>query len=134
MRTWVAALLMLLTPVAALAEGEISQEQLQRMYDNVVAQLRAAQERRNELATEKEKLLAKVSELQKRLAESRGDAASLAASTFQLRAEYGAFQDFLRHNPAISLRWQWHMKKDILSAAETIVDQLGADWPFSALR
>src|ERR1035437_8867148 len=86
------ALLLCCLCTTVLADGEASADQLQRMYDNAVAQLREAQNRRNQLAVDNEKLAARVSELEKRLTEARADAATLTEKTFRVRAEYGAFQ------------------------------------------
>lgn len=128
-RLIVAGLLLSLTP-QVWAEGETNPEQLQRMYDNAVGQLRAAQERRNELAKENEKLTASVTELEKRLAEAKTDIASMTEKSFRLRAEYGAFQDFLRRYPAIDARWRGYMRQD-MAVVDNVLDQLNSDWPFA---
>lgn len=127
MRKVTGVILLLAMAAPVWAEGE---DQLQRMYDNALAQLRAAQERRNELAKENEKLTASVADLEKRLAEAKTDLASMTEKSFRLRAEYGAFQDFLRRYPAIDARWRSYMRQD-MHASDNVLDQLNSDWPFS---
>src|SRR5688500_12547765 len=55
------------SPAAALAQENPNPEQLKKAYDAALEQLKAAQERKNQLAAENEKLAATVAELQKQL-------------------------------------------------------------------
>jgi hypothetical protein len=57
----------------ALAQDANNPEQLKKLYDDALAQLKAAQDRKNELATQNEQLTAKVAELQKQLDQARGE-------------------------------------------------------------
>jgi len=60
----------------ARAQDEPKPDQLKRMYDDALAQLKQAQDRKNELAAENDKLNAKLTDLQKQL-----DAASAPLAT-----------------------------------------------------
>lgn len=109
--------------------GEVNADQLKRMYDDAVQQLRAAQDRRNELAKENEKLTSQNRELQKQVVDARADAQALTDRTFKMRAEYAAFVDFLKRYPAIDARWRVFLRRDLLSGMDGVLDQLNSDWP-----
>src|ERR1700733_14561030 len=60
-------------------------EELNRKYQDALAQLKAAQNRKNELANENDKLTARLADMQKQLDESHRQSAAFAQQTFQLR-------------------------------------------------
>ena len=113
------------------AQEGLSSDQLRRMYDDAVAQLKTAQDRRNELAREVEKLRGRITQLedsQKELEKVKAATYALADETFQARSEHAAFHDFLTSNPSIRLQWRAYVGNDLpgmLSSA----DPLGVDWP-----
>ena len=92
------------SPVMAQSE-ELSNDQLRRMYDDAVAQLRAAQDRRNELARENERLQAQVAEVQQELARAKEDSKRISDETYHVRSERSAWQEFLRLHPVIWSQW-----------------------------
>lgn len=115
-----------------LAQEGLSSEQLRRMYDDAVVQLKTAQDRRNELARENEKLRSRIIQLErdvKQLEQARAVANALADKTFQARSERAAFQEFLSANPIIRLQWQVFLAKG-MPGMPGAGDPLGADWPF----
>jgi septal ring factor EnvC (AmiA/AmiB activator) len=80
--------------------------------DDTLRQLRIAQDRKAELATENARLTARVAELEKQLKEQTVQAddckrqtAALARSTYFLRTHYAAWVQFLQFNPMIRLEW-----------------------------
>src|SRR5215203_3502348 len=85
---------------AAPARGQDA-EQWKKMYEGVIEQLKAAQERKNQLAAENEKLVQQLEAIKKELAAakvrvdelSRTDAGH-AEKTYFLRAHYMAWQAF----------------------------------------
>src|SRR5258708_34992366 len=86
-----------------LAEDEPKPDQLKQMYQDTLAQLKSAQERKTQLAAENEQLKAKVAELEKQLAATQAKSAELekqaagfAEKTFFLRSHYAAWQELLR--------------------------------------
>src|SRR5450432_3907409 len=70
-------------------------DELNRRLQDTLAQLRSAQDRKNELATENEKLTAHVADLEKQLADANRRAAKLSEDTFRLRSYYAAWQVFM---------------------------------------
>src|SRR5690349_21387598 len=96
-RTWAAATV-LLASTLALAQDAPKPEQLKKMYDDALAQLKAAQDRKTELAQQNEKLTAQIAEMTKELDRLRNEAVDLkrrdaetAERTFFLRSQYAAW-------------------------------------------
>src|SRR5258708_6417152 len=105
--------LFLIIPAGAFADEEVKPEQLKKMYDDALAQLKAAQDRKAELAKENDSLNAKVQELQKQLAIAQDQVQSLktevadnADRTYFLRAYHAAWQRFLARSPELMARWK----------------------------
>lgn len=127
----VAAGLIALEVPCTLAQDGLSSDQLRRMYDDAVAQLKTAQDRRNELARENEKLRSRISQLdqvEKELQQVQAAANTLADKTFQARSERATFQEFLTANPSICLQWQVFAGRSLLGTP-VYCDPWGVDWP-----
>lgn len=120
-------------PCALLAQDGLSNEELKRMYDDSVVQLKSAQDRRNELARENAQLKTRIAELEKSLEQTRAAADAVADKTYQARAQREAFADFLRANPSIRVQWQLFLERNLLvNPADG--DLLDRDWPLSSQR
>jgi septal ring factor EnvC (AmiA/AmiB activator) len=119
MRTYfwaAAAVLLLAVPASSFADDEVKPEQLKKMYDDALGQLKAAQDRKAELAKENESLTAKVADLQKQLAASQDQVLTLkrevadnADRTYYLRANHAAWQKFLDRYPEVMARWKLYL-------------------------
>jgi septal ring factor EnvC (AmiA/AmiB activator) len=125
-------------PIAK-ADDEPKPEQLKQMYENTLAQLKSAQERKTQLAAENEQLKAKVVELEKQMQAVATKAADLekqseayAEKTFFLRAHYSAWQDFLRRYPRMQIRWRVFLENDLLTPRNDLPVFVDPDWPWSA--
>ena len=128
---FVAAAVFALQAPCALAQDGLSSDQLRRMYDDAVVQLKTAQDRRNELARENEKLRSRLVQLeavQKELDKVQREANIVADKTFQARSEYAAFHEFLTANPLIRIQWRAFLGND-LPGVPSCGDPLGVDWP-----
>src|SRR3954466_3787836 len=104
----------------ALAQDGGNPEQLKKQYDDALAQLKAAQDRKNELAQQNEQLTAKVADLQKQLDQSRGEALELkrrdaesAEKSYFLRSHYAAWQGFVDRYPELKARWKRFLETDL---------------------
>jgi hypothetical protein len=117
--------------VAALQDG-LTQEQLRKMYDDALVQLKASQDRKSELAGENEKLQARVAELEKQLAEARTEIAEHAERTFIYRSQHAAWQTFLQRYPSLMRQWKLFLEAGILTAPNEIPQWMDPDWPLSA--
>jgi septal ring factor EnvC (AmiA/AmiB activator) len=122
--TFLAAIIALLLaiPASSFAEDEVKPEQLKKMYDDALGQLKAAQDRKAELAKENESLTAKVQELQKQLAAAQDQVQSLktevadnADRTYYLRAYRAAWQQFLARSPELLARWKNYLGHSALA-------------------
>lgn len=111
-----AAVVLFALPACAFADDEVKPEQLKKMYDDALGQLKAAQDRKAELAKENEALTTKVQELQKQLAAAQDQVQSLkhevadnADRTYYLRAYHAAWQHFLNRYPELMARWKVYL-------------------------
>lgn len=120
----------------ALAQDANNPEQIKKLYDDALAQLKAAQDRKNELATQNEQLTAKVAELQKQLDQARGEMLELkrqdaenAEKSFYLRSHHAAWQTFIDRYPELKSRWKQFLEKDVLAANNDLPKLVDPEWP-----
>lgn len=113
---WMWMVMLWIAPLA-LGQDSPQPDQLKKMYDDVLGQLRQAQDRKNELAAENDRLNSKVADLQKQLDaakmkidENTRDAAGFAEKTFFLRSQYAAWQEFIHHYPKLEAQWRLFME------------------------
>ncbi len=99
-------------------------DQLKKMYDDALVQLKSAQDRKNELAKENEDLKAKTEELTKDLAASQAQVQDLkrevadnAGKDFYLRAYHAAWENFLRQYPQVLAKWKLFMQSDVAAVS-----------------
>ena len=95
-------------------------EELKKSLADALNQLKAAQDRKNELATENEKLKAKIADQQKEFEESRRVAAECAQRTWYLRSHYAAWESFLTRYPRLKAQWEIFLEADPLSQPTTL--------------
>jgi predicted nuclease with TOPRIM domain len=109
-------------------------QQLQKMYDESQAQLRAAQDRKNELFVENQKLQKRLSELEEQLSATRGELETLENRAWFLREHYASWQDFVELNPPIRAMWQGFFNGALVTTPTLLTDLLGdGKWPFSSM-
>jgi uncharacterized protein YukE len=133
--TWIVAVAAVLAgtpPVASAFQDGLTQEQLKKMYDDALVQLKASQDRKAELAGENEKLQARLAELEKQLADARVELAGQAERSFFLRSHYAAWQQFLQRYPSLLQRWNVFLEADLLSAPNDPPQWHDPEWPLSA--
>lgn len=135
---WAVATLLAVATVGS-AQEVSKPEELKRMYDEALGQLKAAQDRKNELAKENERLTAKVDELQKDLAAAQAEAQDLkkqvaenADKTFYLRSFHAAWEQFMRQHPEMMAPWRAFIEDGTLSGPETTPQLIDPHWPLSA--
>ena len=122
----------------ALAQDANSPEQLKKLYADALAQLKAAQDRKNELATQNEQLTAKAADLQKQLDAARGEMLELrrldaenAEKSFYLRSHHAAWQAFVERYPELKARWTHFLEKDVLAAGNELPELVDPMWPMT---
>ena len=122
---------------ATTARGDdLKPEELKKAYDDALVQLKAAQERKNQLAAENEKLTAQLAELQKQIAqmtermeEMKRTDAEHAEKTFFLRSHYAAWQEFIRGYPELYERWRVYLGNDLLWTPRLLPEGIHLDLP-----
>jgi septal ring factor EnvC (AmiA/AmiB activator) len=129
-----------------LAQETPKPDQLKKMYDDALAQLKDAQNRKNELSGQNEKLKTantklteRVAELEKQLAAAGGQVAQLkeeqagwAEQTFWLRSHYAAWQAFIRLYPRMGVRWEYYLGNSFPGNGHEALGIYDPAWPFSA--
>jgi predicted nuclease with TOPRIM domain len=128
----------LLGSTYVLAQDANNPEQLKKLYNDALTQLKAAQDRKNELATQNEQLTAKVGELQKQLDQARSEMLELkrqdadnAEKSFYLRSHHAAWQTFVERYPELKMRWKQFLEKDVLAANNELPELLDPTWPLT---
>lgn len=106
----------------ASAEDKPNPDQLKKAYDDALVQLKAAQDSKNVLALENDKLVKQIEEMKKQLDGAQGQIDDLRRQvsdndqrTFYLRAYQGAWQNFLRAHPELLARWKAFLADDVLA-------------------
>ena len=139
-RTWAVVVLAGLAGGSAAgparAQENPNPEQMRKMYDDALQQLKAAQERKNQLAAENEKLGQQLEAARKDLAAAHGRLEELkrtdaehAEKTFFLRSHYLAWQQFARAYPDTAGRWRTFLESDSLVNPREPSSLFDRDWP-----
>jgi TolA-binding protein len=120
----------------ASAQEAPNPEQLRKMYDDAVGELRKLQGRINQLSGENEKLTAEVAQMKKQMAdmqarmdEMKRTDAEHAEKTFFLRSHYAAWQAFIHQNPDLKVQWKVFLGNDALSRPKALPDGIEPKWP-----
>jgi septal ring factor EnvC (AmiA/AmiB activator) len=123
-RFGVLAVVMLAT-AAVRADDKPNPDQLKKAYDDALVQLKDAQNSKNELAKENDRLNRQVDELKKQLSVAQHQVLDLEQrvaendeKTFQLRSFYAAWRTFLQVHPDLMSRWQRYLGDDALAAPQ----------------
>lgn len=120
---WISALLLFTSTVVAQDAGNV--EELRRMHQEAVTQLKAAQDRKNELAVENEKLTARIAELETELAQKNIQIAGFAERTWFLRMHYATWNRFIERYPELKARWQAFLAAGVLDLPSDLPDFAG---------
>jgi septal ring factor EnvC (AmiA/AmiB activator) len=133
-----AALALILSATFAFAQDAPKPEQLKKMYDDALSQLKAAQDRKTELAQQNEQLNAKLGELTKELDRLRGEMIDLkrrdaetAERTFFLRSQYAAWQSFLAGQPGMKARWEIYLDNALVTPRADVHSIVDPQWPLA---
>lgn len=97
-------------------------EQLQQLYDDALVQLKAAQDRKNELSIENERLAAQLAELQSELdivrtknRQLERGAAEFSTRNWFLRSHYESWLNFVGKYPRLKAEWEQFLDADVLT-------------------
>ncbi|MDB5327132.1 MAG: hypothetical protein JWM57_2701 [Phycisphaerales bacterium] len=99
-------------------------------YQDALNQLKAAQDRKNELATENQKLRQQIADQDKKSTQQAERMSTLENRAYYLREHYAAWQQFIEQNAAVRVMWTAYFSN--ADAGERVRDLLGdGHWPFS---
>lgn len=129
-----------------LAQETPKPEQLKKMYDDALAQLKDAQNRKNQLSGDNEKLKAantklaeRIAALEKQVAAAEAQVAQMkqeqaewAEKTFQLRAHYAAWRAFIKLYPRMGVRWEYFLGNSFPTGQPDELWHDDSAWPLSA--
>jgi DNA repair ATPase RecN len=131
-----AAILVLILASLSFGDDAPKPDVLQQMYKDTLAQLKTAQDRKNELAADNDKLTARISELEKQLADNqasidalRRERADFSSRNFTLRAWYAAWQGFLSDDSDLRARWNVFLDHSLLTYPASLPEIDDVDLP-----
>jgi predicted nuclease with TOPRIM domain len=136
--TLIALLISAAVSLAPIARGEDASapDQLKRMYDDTLSQLKDTQQRKTQLAADNEQLKAKVAELQQQLAaqqakmtELEKQRSELAEREFYLQSHYTVWQQFLHQFPLLEMKWKSFINTDLATPRTDQPTLLEPYWP-----
>jgi predicted nuclease with TOPRIM domain len=131
-RTILCLLVLSLSGTSALALQDAGNvEQLKKMYEDALQQLRVAQDRKNELAQENERLMARIGELEQKLSLMTAQAAEFHERTLFLRAHHVAWKRFLARDPELRARWQLFLERDGDAVPGERLELFDPAWPMT---
>jgi regulator of replication initiation timing len=120
----------LLCPVAAIAQN-VTLEQLQKSLDDANSQLKSAQDRKNELAQENQKLQKQLNDLRAEKDQLRQQLQTIENRAYYMREHYAAWQLFVEANPALRSMWVAYFTNPD-RVPNRAADLLGSgQWPFT---
>ena len=125
--------------LAATAPAQTVKPDDSKKYKDTLNELKAAQDRKAELATQNEKLAARVAELEKQLQaqsvqldEMKRQALAFADQTFFLRSHYEAWKHFIAANRAVKMQWEIFVQAVAsLNASPQPAIFMDPQWPLS---
>lgn len=119
---------MVLVSGVGMAQEPPKPEDLSRAYQDALGQLKAAQDRKNELAIENMQLVERIEDLQRQLTEARRRLDRVADQTFFYRSHYAAWQVFIHRQPALMARWSAFLQSNLLSLHDVPPELREIDW------
>ena len=113
---------------AAHAQNQPNPDEINRKYEDALNQLKAAQDRKNELANENEQLKARIAELEKQIQDAKRVEAEQAERTFRLRSHYAAWNNFIKRYPHLAERWRVFLDADLLAVPSQVMEPPEPEW------
>ena len=97
----------------AIAQDQNNPDVLRKELAETMSQLKAAQDRKNELANEYEKLKAQLAVIQKQLDDANRAVAENGERSYALRTQQAAWNAFLDRDPRLRARWELYLETSI---------------------
>jgi predicted nuclease with TOPRIM domain len=120
------AVLLLMTTGVLAVDDKPNPEQLQKAYDDALVQLKEAQNAKNDLAKENDKLAKQIEDLKKQLSVATARIGGLERQvaendekTFHLRSIYAAWKAYMKLHPDLLVSWRLYLGADALAAPDS---------------
>jgi hypothetical protein len=120
------AVLLLMTTGVFAVDDKATPDQLQKAYDDALVQLKEAQNAKNDLAKENEKLGKQIEDLKKQLGVATARIGGLERQvaendekTFHLRSIYAAWKAYMKLHPDLLVSWRLYLGADALAATDS---------------
>lgn len=108
---WVLTLILALgCSGVSFAQDNNNPEEIKKSLADALNQLKAAQDRKNELAKENEGLKTRIAELERQLGEQKQRTAELEDKTWFWRSHYFAWMKFIERYPKLLAEWKVFME------------------------
>jgi predicted nuclease with TOPRIM domain len=136
---WILVVALILSSSALMALGQEAPkyDELKKMYDDALVKMKNSQDAKAALAAEKDALAKQVEDLKKQLDavtkerdELQRQASTFAERTYNLRSYQAAWQDFLKHYPALQARWRAFLDAELLKSGNEPPVLIEPEWPF----
>jgi len=115
---------------ASFGQDGASLDQVKKNLQDALTQLKAAQDRKSELANENAKLASHVADLEKQIDGYKRASADEAERTFFLRSRYAAWEEFMKQYPDLLERWKSWLKDGGVKTGTLPAMGDEEDWPF----
>ena len=112
------------------AQNSPNAEQLQAMLLDAQNQLKDAQNRKNELATQNQDLQKKLADTDAERQQLKDRVVTLENSGYYFRLHYTAWQEFIDQNPSLRVVWfSYFTSGELMERVTTIIGD--GTWPFN---
>jgi TolA-binding protein len=132
MRWLVSILFLLAIAGVAWGEDEPKPEVLKKMYADTLEQLKAAQDRKSQLAARVEELEKQLAAANAQIEQFKLESSQYAEKSFFLRAYYAAWTQFIAGDPLLKIRWDFYLENQSPVAPSLQFQLLDPEWPLSA--
>jgi len=129
---WLFCLAVVLVSTGVGRAQEAKPEDLSKMYQETLEQLKDAQNRKTQLAAENADLQKKLAAANAELAQLRQDAAHYDQNTYLLRTQFSAWTRFMELNRPIKMAWDMYLHGADSLGPRFWFEPDDPDWPLSA--
>lgn len=109
----------------------VKPDDYKKLYNDTLLQLKAAQDRKTELATRVSELQNQLQAQTAQLDDLKRQVAAFSDKTFFLRTQFLAWEQFILANPSIKMQWNYFLENMVPLTAPEPPPFMDPDWPLS---
>jgi septal ring factor EnvC (AmiA/AmiB activator) len=110
----------------------VKPDDYKKLYNDTLLQLKAAQDRKSELASRVAELESQIQAQNTQINDLKREVAAFSDKTFFLRTQFMAWEQFILANAAIKMQWDYFLQNMIPLATPQPPPFMDPDWPLSA--